>query len=47
MRYSLNARQLIMLQTGIRTFDTEVEDSPLIENNTESSITLGYLYRFD
>lgn len=47
MRYSLDAKQTILLRTELKSFATEIEDSPLIDNNTESSITIGYLYRFD
>jgi MipA family protein len=45
--YSFDANQFIVLHAELKSFDSEIEDSPLIDDNKESSITLGYLYRFD
>jgi outer membrane protein len=44
--YGFDRHQIIMLNIGLDSFDREIEDSPLIDQSTEGSVALGYLYRF-
>jgi outer membrane protein len=44
--YGIDQHQLILFNVGLQSFDREIEDSPLIDQSTEGSVALGYLYRF-
>lgn len=44
--YMINPRQMLFLQAEYTALGNEIKDSPLVSRSGETSLFLGYLYRF-
>ncbi|MDQ7732105.1 MipA/OmpV family protein [Halomonas sp. SpR1] len=44
--YVFEQKHFVLLDVGITSLASEIKNSPLVDSSTESSIALGYLYRF-
>jgi outer membrane protein len=44
--YSPARQHTLFLDLGVKQFGDAIKDSPLVEKSSQSSVSLGYLYRF-
>jgi len=44
--YSIQARQSLFLDLRVETLDSVIEDSPIVDGSTQSSVFVGYVYMF-
>lgn len=44
--YSLAGNQTVFLDVGATRFGSAVKDSPLVNKASQTSLALGYVYRF-